>query len=72
MRKIKLDLQSLAVETFETTDAGVERRGTVAGADAATARCINNTAITGSCCDVTLALSCVQTNCLTQCTIVIA
>lgn len=69
MRKIKLELESLAVETFETLAAEVRGRGTVLGASGirpASQRpfgCFETENVTGGCCDITLALSCVQTNC---------
>lgn len=75
MRKLKLELDRLAVETFETSRASAEHRGTVLGAAVAPApfskplECLD-TQITGPCCDYTLALSCVQTNCLEDCTVV--
>jgi hypothetical protein len=64
MRKIKLELESLAVESFETSGTS-EERGTVQGAEgfAATNHCIEPTRITGACCDYTLALSCIADNC---------
>jgi hypothetical protein len=61
MRKIALDIESLAVETFETSSALAEARGTVQGADASTG-C--DSRITGACCDYTLALSCIVKNCI--------
>ncbi len=71
MRKLKLAIENLKVESFDTAAAGGER-GTVVGASGiqpATkpAPCLNDTEITGPCCDVTLAISCVQTNCFAEC-----
>jgi hypothetical protein len=63
MPKIKLDLDSLAVETFETASAAAEERGTVRGADASTG-C--DSRITGACCDYTLAPTCIPQNCIVQ------
>jgi hypothetical protein len=63
MRKMKLELENLAVETFETSTAVTGHRGTVEGAAASTA-C--PTRITGACCDYTLALSCIVQNCIVQ------
>lgn len=70
MRKIKLELESLSVETFETAGARAEIRGTVRGESViepaplseAPFECLE-TEITGPCCEYTLVLSCVQTGC---------
>jgi hypothetical protein len=64
MRKLKLAIDNLRVESFETSKTGAERRGTVA---AHMPRPPVGTAITGSCCDITLAQSCIQTNCFNEC-----
>ena len=74
MNKLKLQIENLTVESFETSDAGGER-GTVLGRDAIEPRpvtesplgCQIETRYTGSCCDITLAISCVQTNCFAEC-----
>jgi len=67
MNKLKLRIDNLKVESFETSRVRAER-GTVLGAsgiEPATpvAPCPNDTVITGPCCEVTLVLSCVQTSC---------
>jgi hypothetical protein len=71
MRKLKLAIDNLKVETFETSEAGGGRRGTVLGAADIQPRpltqgplgCQIETRYTGGCCDITLAVSCIQTNC---------
>ena len=73
MAKLKLQIDALTVESFDTAETRGELRGTVAahmprpGGGGTT---FQETQITGPCCDETLAQSCVQTNCLNQCTIV--
>jgi hypothetical protein len=72
MNKLKLQIDNLKVESFETSGIRTER-GTVLGAsviEEATpvGPCPNFTEITGPCCDHTLMLSCVQTNCMAECT----
>lgn len=76
MNKLKLPIENLKVESFETSGASGERRGTVLGAADVQARprtrgpqvCQFETEmVTGGCCDITLALSCVQTNCFAEC-----
>lgn len=72
MPKLKLQIENLAVESFE---AGARGRGTVLGASviepaSAQPPCFLETEITGPCCDVTLAISCVLTNCIQDCAIV--
>ncbi len=66
MRKLKLAIENLAVESFETARTS-DARGTVDAHGPKPGTTIQPTAITGSCCDITLALSCVQTNCLNEC-----
>ena len=66
MSKLKLDVEALEVTSFDTDAAGAER-GTVRGASIQPAQdsvdvCID-TDFTGPCCEYTLVLSCVQTNC---------
>lgn len=39
MKKLNLSLQGLAVESFETTDAGAARRGTIHGAQVSDTTC---------------------------------
>ncbi len=73
MTKLKLQVERLKVESFETAAAGEERRGTVLGAGGIVPRPPSSpcapfeTEYTGSCCDITLALSCIQTNCFAEC-----
>jgi len=68
MKKLKLDLDELAVETF-ATDHGVERRGTVGGHATyacITARCLNTAACTGGgagSCDGTCYATCGDVPC---------
>ena len=67
MNKLKLQIDNLTVESFETSDTRAER-GTVLGASGIcpasdAAPCPNDTEMTGPCCDYTLVLSCVQTSC---------
>ncbi len=66
MNKLKLRIDNLTVESFETSEVRAGR-GTVLGASIQEATpvgpCPNDTEITGPCCDYTLVLSCVQTNC---------
>lgn len=67
MNKLKLQIDNLTVESFETSETRAER-GTVLGASGIcpasdAAPCPNDTEITGPCCDYTLVLSCVQTSC---------
>ena len=73
MTKLKLQLDHLAVESFETARVRAEHRGTVAAhmPKPGGTTTIQDTQITGPCCDYTLALSCVQTNCL-ECNIITA
>ena len=72
MTKLKLQVDNLQVESFETAGTRAELRGTVAahmpkpGGGGTT---LQETQITGSCCDITLALSCIETNCLNECTL---
>jgi hypothetical protein len=67
MNKLKLQIDNLMVESFETSAIRSER-GTVLGAsgfEEATPvePCLINTEITGPCCDHTLMPSYMQTNC---------
>jgi len=74
MNKLKLAIENLKVESFETSATGGER-GTVLGAadikprpvTQSPAGCQIETQYTGSCCDITLMISCVQTNCFAEC-----
>jgi hypothetical protein len=73
MRKLKLAIEKLQVESFKTDETRAARGGTVAGHMARPTPTFQPTErVTGPCCDITLALSCVQTNCLTQCGILTA
>lgn len=75
MNKLKLQIEKLAVESFDTAAAGGERRGTVLGASGIQSRqftecepnCEFETRATGYCCDISLVISCAQTNCA-ECT----
>lgn len=67
--KLKLDVDALEVTSFDT-DTAAQARGTVNAASGTSpmpatelAPCPNDTEITGPCCEHTLMLSCVQTNC---------
>lgn len=72
MNKLKLRLDRLEVESFETAALRAEPRGTVAAhMPKPGGTTIQDTEITGPCCDYTLALSCVQTNCL-ECNVITA
>jgi hypothetical protein len=69
MSKLKLQIDNLQVETFETAETS-DLRGTVAANMPKPTRpepCFQETDLTGPCCDYTLALSCVLTNCITEC-----
>ncbi|HYH82994.1 MAG TPA: pinensin family lanthipeptide [Longimicrobium sp.] len=70
MSKLKLQIDNLKVESFETAEVRAGR-GTVLGASILPATeagpCPNDTEITGPCCDITLAISCVLTNCIAEC-----
>ena len=72
MDKLKLRIDNLEVESFQTQDTGEGRRGTVRAASEIIPAsdgpfvCFG-TEITGPCCDVTLAPSCIETNCITEC-----
>jgi hypothetical protein len=71
MRKLKLAIENLMVESFETSETRLER-GTVLGASVIeestpVGPCPNFTEVTGPCCDYTLMISCVQTNCFAEC-----
>ncbi|HEX9936237.1 MAG TPA: hypothetical protein VGB15_03920 [Longimicrobium sp.] len=73
MNKLKLQIDNLRVETFETAETS-DLRGTVAANMPKPTRpepCLQDTNITGACCEYTFALSCVQTNCL-ECNVVTA
>ena len=68
-RKLKLSLDALDVTSFDL-DAAAGERGTVVGAsdpqpipETEDPFGCTGTVFTGPCCDVTLALSCVQTGC---------
>lgn len=74
MPKLKLRIDSLTVESFDTLDAaGEARRGTVRAAgeirpaSERPAVCFGTENVTGSCCEVTFAISCAQTNCFEEC-----
>jgi hypothetical protein len=73
MRKLKLAIENLTVESFETSETR-EGRGTVLGAsgicpvpESDPAWGCMDSEFTGPCCDHTLMLSCVQTNCFAEC-----
>jgi hypothetical protein len=72
MSKLKLDVDALEVTSFDT-DAAAGTRGTVVGASGIEPApesvhvCIDSR-FTGPCCEYTLVLSCVQTNC-DECTV---
>ena len=72
MRKLKLAIDNLKVESFDTSEIRAERRGTVLAASGiepapfSEAPCIDSD-FTGPCCDITLVLSCVQTSCIPEC-----
>ena len=74
MKKLTLQVENLVVESFDVSGNGAEGRGTVAAhmPKPTPGGTIVETQITGSCCDITLAQSCVQTNCLTECTLLTA
>ena len=71
MNKLTLRIDNLKVESFDTLDAGEGRRGTVHAASAFEPRpvsqrpagCFGTQNVTGSCCDITFAPSCIETNC---------
>ncbi len=65
MKKLKLQIDNLKVETFGTAETHDELRGTVDAQGKLTRPepCVANTNITGACCEYTFA-SCVQTNCI--------
>jgi hypothetical protein len=74
VNKLKLRIENLKVESFETSVAGGERRGTILGAarprplTQGPLGCqLQTEMVTGGCCDITLAVSCIQTNCLAEC-----
>jgi hypothetical protein len=71
MKKLTLRIDNLKVDSFETAGIREELRGTVA-AHAKPRPFEPTEAVTGSCCDITLALSCVQTNCFNECFILTA
>jgi hypothetical protein len=63
MNKLKLRFDNLRVESFETSEAAGERRGTVLGASVIEPRpvslgCDFVTRFTGGCCEYTFAYSC--------------
>jgi len=70
MKKLKLQIENLAVESFDVSGIRAESRGTVAAhmpKPTPGGTTFQTEAVTGSCCDITLAQSCVQTNCFNQC-----
>lgn len=67
MRKVKLSVESLQVESFETTAAGTELRGTVAAHMPKPTPPLVETYYAGNTCECTLAQSCIATNCLQHC-----
>jgi hypothetical protein len=70
MKKLKLQIENLVVESFQVSENRAGSRGTVAAhmpKPQPGCSTIAETQITGPCCDITLALSCVQTNCLNEC-----
>ena len=76
MSKLKLNLEALEVTSFDT-DASAEGRGTVHAASdirpisQRPRDCFFSENVTGSCCDITLAPSCIQTQC-DECLIITA
>jgi hypothetical protein len=73
MKKLKLQIENLVVESFQVSGNGADGRGTVAAhMPKPTEPPFAETQITGSCCDITLALSCVQTNCFEECFVLTA
>ncbi len=78
MRKLKLAVDDLKVESFDTSRIG-EVRGTVAGASgiqpaSEVAMCLTDTEVTGPCCDASLMVSCAtdcdgMATCYPQCAV---
>lgn len=67
MRKVKLAIDSLRVESFATSESGAEHRGTVAGHMSRPTRPLDPTLQAENTCECTMAPSCIQTNCLMEC-----
>lgn len=67
MRKVKLALDALQVESFETSRSGAEHRGTVDAHMPKPTPPVVETYYVGNTCECTLAMSCIQTDCGTQC-----
>ena len=68
MRKLKLQIENLKVESFETSETGAERRGTVAAhMPKPGGPVLIETYYAGDTCECTLAQSCVLTNCFQDC-----
>lgn len=67
MRKVKLSLETLQVESFETAASGAELRGTVAAHMPRPTPPLIETYYAGNTCECTLAQSCIQTNCFMEC-----
>ncbi len=70
MRKLTLKIEALEVETFETATADASPRGTVRGAalpptfpEETDRPCFGTLHITGGCCEITFAQSCIETDC---------
>lgn len=67
MRKVKLSLDTLQVESFATAESGAELRGTVAGHMPKPTPPLIETYYAGDTCECTLAMSCIQTDCGREC-----
>jgi hypothetical protein len=63
MRKVKLSLDALQVESFATAATGAELRGTVAAHMPKPTPPLVETYYAGNTCGCTLAQSCIQTDC---------
>lgn len=65
MRKVKLAIDSLRVESFETAEPGAEQRGTVAAHNPGPP--LGETLQAENTCECTMAQSCIQTDCGPEC-----
>lgn len=75
MKKLKLAVDTLKVESFETAGTRAERGGTVAAhmPKPTQGTCpVVNTYYVGDTCECTLEMSCVQTNCFNECFVLTA
>lgn len=74
MSKLKLQVDRLEVQTFETAGLGAEGRGTVAAHMPKPPKDppLIETYYVGDSCECTLAQSCIQTNCLIDCFVLTA